>query len=99
MVRGCLLEKCVVWWVNSMDLRVLGSVPCCMQIVAGLLTMGPPGQQSWFHGHTASAVQLCRALCAEGSVLALMLCCCRLEILSTFWTRSPAFSFVTGPVS
>lgn len=73
-----------------MDLRVLGSVPCCMQIVAGLLTM---------EGHMASAVQLCRALCAEGSVLALMLCCCRLEILSTFWTRSPAFSFVTGPVS
>lgn len=41
MVQGCLLEKCAVWWVNSMDLRVLGSVPCFMQIVAGLLPMGP----------------------------------------------------------
>lgn len=61
-----------------------------------------------FHGTSESRasflitppVQSYRAPCSEGSVFGLCrICSCCLEILSTFWTRSPAFSFVTGPVS
>lgn len=51
------------------------------------------GRQGWLHGLTTCD----RAPCSEGLTFDLMLCCCHLEIFTTFWTLASTFSFCTGP--
>lgn len=54
-------------------------------------------QGSVFRADPCSFIDAAGSCAQKGSVLGLMVDYYHFEILNSFWTKSPVFSFVTGP--